>query len=243
MLREFGLSDLLILIVVDNNYESPKSNSKLVKPKNMHSELTGRIPPWPLIGFTLLYLLAALVGVFALGNKEFLIYIGVMVVLIALAIGLDRYVGLTNGLLWCLSLWGLMHMAGGLVPVPESWPIDGDKRVLYSWWLIPGRLKYDQVVHAYGFACATWGAWQCLQAGIASRAGVARSAVKPAFGFLTLCAIAGMGFGALNEVIEFVATLTVPETNVGGYVNTGWDLVSNMIGSITAAVLIWWWGR
>ena len=52
-----------------------------------------------------------------------------------------------------------------------------------------------------------------------------------------------MGFGALNEVIEFVATLTVPETNVGGYVNTGWDLVSNMIGSITAAVLIWWWGR
>ena len=47
-----------------------------------------------------------------------------------------------------------------------------------------------------------------------------------------------MGFGALNEVVEFAATLSVPETNVGGYVNTGWDLVSNLVGCITAAILI-----
>jgi hypothetical protein len=52
-----------------------------------------------------------------------------------------------------------------------------------------------------------------------------------------------MGFGAFNEVIEFAATQTVPETNVGGYVNTGWDLVSNMVGSFIAAGLIWWKGR
>ena len=107
----------------------------------MQNELSGRLPPWPLITFTLLYLAAALVGVFALGNKEFLLYIGVMVVLIGLAVWLDRYVGLSNGLLWCLSIWGLLHMAGGLVPVPDSWAIEGDKRVLYSWWLVPGRLK------------------------------------------------------------------------------------------------------
>ena len=33
-----------------------------------------------------------------------------------------------------------------------------------------------------------------------------------------------------------VATLLVPETNVGGYVNTSWDLVSNLIGAIAAAI-------
>jgi len=48
-----------------------------------------------------------------------------------------------------------------------------------------------------------------------------------------------MGLGALNEVVEFAATLLVPETNVGGYLNTGWDLVANAIGAATAALIIW----
>ena len=55
---------------------------------------------------------------------------------------------------------------------------------------------------------------------------------------LTLVTAAGMGFGAMNEVVEFIATLTMPETNVGGYVNTGWDLVSNLVGCVFAAILI-----
>ncbi|MFV1996026.1 MAG: hypothetical protein ACC661_11380 [Verrucomicrobiales bacterium] len=48
-----------------------------------------------------------------------------------------------------------------------------------------------------------------------------------------------MGFGALNEVVEFVATLTLPNTNVGGYVNTGWDLVANLLGCALAALIIY----
>jgi hypothetical protein len=55
---------------------------------------------------------------------------------------------------------------------------------------------------------------------------------------LVLCAAAGMGFGALNEVIEFIAVLTLPNTNVGGYENTGWDLVANLVGTIIAALVI-----
>jgi len=39
-------------------------------------------------------------------------------------------------------------------------------------------------------------------------------------------------------VIEFFATLLVPETNVGGYVNTGWDLVANMAGGLVAAIAV-----
>jgi hypothetical protein len=47
-----------------------------------------------------------------------------------------------------------------------------------------------------------------------------------------------MGLGALNEVIEFAVTLSVPETNVGGYINTGWDLVANSVGAVGAATII-----
>jgi hypothetical protein len=53
----------------------------------------------------------------------------------------------------------------------------------------------------------------------------------------------GMGLGAANEVVEFVITLIVPDTNVGGFVNTGWDLVSNMTGAVGACVIIRFWNR
>jgi hypothetical protein len=39
-------------------------------------------------------------------------------------------------------------------------------------------------------------------------------------------------------VVEFVATLLLPKTNVGGYENTGWDLVSNAVGA-AFAILCW----
>ena len=191
-------------------------------------------------GFTGLYTAVAAVAASSRGNSEFLLYIVVMLVLGAAALAVHVRVDLGLGLLWALSIWGLLHMAGGLVPVPESWPINGDVRVLYSWWLVPGRLKYDQVVHAYGFGVTTCVCWRCLRSMLAARGS---GPVRPTFGMLLLCAAAGMGFGALNEVVEFAATLLVPETNVGGYENTGWDLVANMVGSFTAAAGIWLWSR
>jgi hypothetical protein len=81
----------------------------------------------------------------------------------------------------------------------------------------------------------TWILWQLLRRSWAAR----NIELQPTLGLMVLCATAGMGFGALNEVVEFFATLTVPETNVGGYENTGWDLVANAVGCILAAASIW----
>jgi Predicted membrane protein (DUF2238) len=189
----------------------------------------------PVAAFTFGYLAIALTAGLRAGNSEFLFYIGVMLVLIGVVAAVNRAVELTTGTLWALSLWGLAHMAGGLVVVPSGWPVNAESRVLYSLWLIPGRMKYDQVVHAYGFGVTTWVCWQGLKSAVRKKSGRAPS---PTFGLLALAAAAGLGFGALNEVVEFVATLTMPETNVGGYVNTGWDLVSNTVGALTAIVLI-----
>ena len=122
-------------------------------------------------------------------------YIVVMVLLGAAIYLVHRRVSLSPGVLWCLSIWGLLHMAGGLVPVPESAPIGGPVRVLYSLWLIPGALKYDQMVHAYGFGVATWMCWQALSFGFRKTHGFTPD---PTFGLLTLCAAAGMGLGAFT---------------------------------------------
>lgn len=192
----------------------------------------------PVALFTAAYLVAASAAAYVRGNREFVFYIAVMLLLIGLLAYLDRRIGFSAALLWALSVWGLAHMAGGLVNLPQSWSFDGEHRVLYSWWIIPHRLKFDQVVHAYGFGVSTWACWQGLRSALAGLLQRPATAIRPTLGLLTLCALGGMGCGAGNEVVEFIATLTMPDTNVGGYENTGWDLVSNLIGCVAAAVLI-----
>ena len=189
----------------------------------------------PLAAFTALYMLSAVAGSMAQGNKEFVFYIVVMLVLIGAVMLVHRAGKLTAALLWALSIWGLLHMAGGLVPLPKGWPYNGDQAVLYSWWIIPQRLKYDQIVHAYGFGVTTWVCWHCLKSAMRRGFGIQ---LRPTFGLLALSTAAGVGFGALNEVVEFIAVLTIPNTNVGGYENTGWDLVANLLGASATALII-----
>ena len=50
--------------------------------------------------------------------------------------------------------------------------------------------------------------------------------------------MAGLGVGGLNEIIEFIATVIMPETGVGGYVNTSLDLVADLIGALIALIYI-----
>ncbi|HUF63449.1 MAG TPA: DUF2238 domain-containing protein [Verrucomicrobiales bacterium] len=191
----------------------------------------------PVLIFTAIYMAAAIAGAIASGNREFIIYIGVMLVLIPSILAVHRKYPLTPPLFWAFSVWGLLHMAGGLLPIPQGWFHQGPHAVLYSWWLVPGYLKYDQVTHAYGFGITSWLCWHVIKSSLRSPDG---SPVRPTPGILLLCAAAGMGFGAFNEVIEFTATRILPDTNVGDYENTGWDLVSNLVGSVIAALIIRW---
>ncbi|MFM2296431.1 MAG: hypothetical protein RL117_138 [Verrucomicrobiota bacterium] len=191
----------------------------------------------PLALFTSCYMTLAAVGTQVTGNREFVFYLITMLILIAIVLMVHHRIVFLTSQLWALSLWGLLHMAGGLCPAPSSWPIDGGQGVLYSLWLIPDLLKYDQLVHAYGFGITTWICWHALSYQLQHHA---PAWPFPSSGRLTLAAAAGMGFGALNEVIEFIAVLLLPRTNVGGYINTGWDLVFNLIGCLIACFLIRW---
>lgn len=167
------------------------------------------------------YAVLLAVGV-ASGNGQVPIYAGFMAVLFAAVIATDRMVGFSGAVLWGLAVWGLLHMCGGLVPA-------GHGRVLYEVWLLP-VLRFDHVVHAVGFGFAAVACWQAAQ----RVSGGAFSGWRA----LPVVVLGGTGLGALNEMVEFLITRLVAGTNVGGFENTGWDLVANLAGSLVAAVAV-----
>ena len=183
-----------------------------------------------------LYLVAAFSAAVTQQNWEFLkVYIPFFVIVAGVVALMHARVNFSNFLLWCFAFWGAVHFAGGLVRLPDGWNFDGENQVLYSWWVAGQWLKYDHCVHTFGFGACTWLTWEALRASVQQRLG---RKLFPSLGMIALCIFAGMGLGALNEIIEFIAVLIIPETNVGGYVNTGWDLVANLTGCLFAGILI-----
>lgn len=123
-------------------------------------------------------------------------------------------------------------MAGGTVPMSVG---AGDGAgVLYGYRAAAWLPRYDQIVHAAGFFAASLACFDVLWA-MVGRVG---SRTGSRLGLGVCAALMGCGLGALNEVLEFWITLVLPEHNVGGYVNTGWDLVSNLVGCVAAAVVV-----
>lgn len=159
----------------------------------------------------------ALVGLGAVTSNSQTLYYAVLVpVLLLLIAYLDSRQPFSDLVLWGLALWAVMHMAGGLVPA------SGD-RVLYNVWLLP-FVRFDHLVHAIGFGFA----------GLAFREGV-RTSLSSATSGAAIVWIGGLGIGALNEMVEFLITKVSPDTNIGGFDNTGWDLVANLVGASIAA--------
>jgi len=188
-----------------------------------------------ILAFSISYLALAASVIVARRNLEFLLNLVVMTLIIVAVLAVHRRAGLGAALLWNFSVWGLLHMIGGLAPIPQGRHAADTTGVAYNWRIIPGYLKYDQVVHAYGVGLVTWFCWQALSHRVRSDDA---SPLRPTLGIVSLCATAGMGFGALNEVVEFFAVLTLPQTNVGDYRNTGWDLVANLIGAVFTATIL-----
>ena len=117
-------------------------------------------------------------------------------------------------------------MAGGSVI------IDGDVLYKLPLWHVFGTgewtiFKYDQVIHAYGFFTATLVVYQLIKPYL--------NKITNWKVVLVIVALAGMGLGVVNEIVEFIAVISIPDTNVGGYVNTSLDLVFNSIGAFLAA--------
>jgi len=190
--------------------------------------LTGR--QWFVTLFTLAYTGGFAVYYTLIRDYEFLWYIATLLLFFFLILFTIHRTGLTITVLWALSVWGLLHMMGGGVPVGDS--------VLYAYVVYPlygtgesAIIKFDQIVHAYGFAVTALTLFTTF-----------RPHWKGSIGLLAFAvALGAMGLGAVNEIVEFAAVVTIPDTGVGGYFNTGLDLVANAIGAI--AVSVWLYVR
>ncbi|MDB5264873.1 MAG: putative rane protein [Parcubacteria group bacterium] len=176
------------------------------------------------VAFSVLYAVTAGVVFYMRGNTEFLGYVAVIVMVLLVGGCVLAKECVPIWLIWMLAIVGLLHMLGALVYV------NGD--VLYNYVPFPIEnptgltiIKMDQIIHTYGTATAALLVFFFLQ----RAPGHSRTTL------IIVTILAACGVGALNEIIEFTAKLTVPNTDVGGYYNTSMDLVINLLGSIIGA--------
>lgn len=175
--------------------------------------------------FVLSYYSIGLVMALADQNLEFLFYGAIMALIMGAVVWMDTRSPFSQFALWGMAIWGLVHLAGGIVPIPEAITEPGRPETLYNMRLFPWFPKMDQIVHTYGFAIATLLSYEALCAHY-------KRALPIGIPVAAQLIFIATGLGALNEVIEFTAVLLMPHTNVGGYINTGWDMVCNLTGSI-----------
>ena len=182
----------------------------------------------PIFVIFLTFLVIYSIYFYSINNIEFLIYIGVVVFFFLLIIFTNRRVKYPNSILWGLMIWAFLHLSGGglylgetrlyelmLIPLSENYPI----------------FRFDQLVHMFGFGVTTLLVFHLLKP-------LLKSELKRWTAISIVVVMAGLGFGALNEIVEFIATVLSPSTGVGGYINTSLDLVSNLIGAILAMIYI-----
>lgn len=164
--------------------------------------------------FTLTYAAAFTVFGAAAGQRRVVAYLLVLGVTAAIACAAHRVARFTPAVCWALSLAGLLHLIGGLVPSPQA-----GAPVFYETWLLPGALKYDQAVHATVSAVLAFAAWQLVGRRIPQAACVA------------------FALGLANEAFEYASALRFHDAYVGGFENTYWDVVFNAVG--IAAASLW----
>lgn len=183
---------------------------------------------YPILIIDLLVILFFIILFLSKKNYEFMIYVAIIIFFLLLIFFTNSKVNYSNGVLWGLSFWAFLHMSGGgiyisgtrlydiiLIPISETYQI----------------FKYDQFVHIVGFGVATFVMYEILKP-------ILKTDIKKFTALSIIIVFAGLGVGALNEIIEFLATVITPETGVGGYLNTSLDLVSNLIGALIALLII-----
>jgi hypothetical protein len=159
---------------------------------------------------------------FLTGSSSIPFYLGWMVVAALVVLRLDHRQPFSPLVLGGLTLWGFMHLAGGQLPVGDG--------ILYEQQVL-SFLRYDQLTHAIGFGFAGLAVREQFHPWMPN---------PPRAAVAAITFLGGVAIGGINELLEFLLTRVVPDTAVGGFENTGWDLVANTVGSVVAA---WWAAR
>lgn len=163
-------------------------------------------------------------------NMEFLGYLGIVLILGIIIISLKNVLKIEISEIWALSFFGFAHIMGGLI-------LFSNGTNLYQQILIDVInngggyviLKTDQVIHCLGY-----GTLGFILFGVFSRI-LHKSTSKGLILFISI--LVAVGFGALNEVIEFIVVLLTPFNGVGDLYNMGLDLIFNLMGAVVGSVI------
>ena len=168
-------------------------------------------------GYTTFWLVYGL----TVGSKLAIPYFVEMIALGWLILRLDQRHAFTTVTLVGLSMWGFLHMIGGILTIGDA--------TLYETWLLP-FLRWDHVVHAVGFG---FGGIAMLEVFLPWMTTPPTPAAAAWVAFMGTAAV-----GAINETIEFIASQVLPFANIGDQTNTSLDLVSNAVGGLAAAWIV-----
>ena len=146
-------------------------------------------------------------------------YLAWMVFALGLLMYVDGLVRFSTHVLVLLCIVGFCHMAGANLDISGA--------ILYRqvWF---GFIGYDHLVHGFGLGTAGLAVWEATRRMLTADGGM-RAAVVVILG--------ANAVGAIIEIGEYLATLTLPDVRVGAYANNMQDLIANLLGSLVAA---WW---
>jgi len=182
---------------------------------------------YPLVAVNLFTILFFGINFLSSKNHEFLVYIGGIIFLFVAVWTTVKRIKYDMILLWCMSIAGFFHMAG--------WWFTYKWVIWYQSIVIPlskeyELIKYDQLIHILGSFTMTI-LWYNI--------------LKPHLKKANLWIITGiiiiliwMWFWAVNEFVEFLVYLHIPENAVGWYLNTSIDTSANLIWAILAVIFI-----
>lgn len=185
-------------------------------------------PYWPIVVFCCSYLLLGGLYFAQDFNLEFVIYIAVIFIIFAGVFATLRYTQFPVWMLWLLSFWGIMHVAGGALPTDDG--------VLFSYRIYPFLdnggdffiLKYDQVVHFVLYGLVALMSYHVLR--------VPLNIKNKTFLVALAAVLLSLGVSSLNEIMEFLIAVNLERNGVGGYENAMLDLIFNFSGALIASI-------
>ena len=183
---------------------------------------------WPVVIFLICFMALFTILFAVKKNYEFLIYVVVVIFFAVLVVVSNKRMKYRLYELWLLTAWAMLHMSGGfvyikgirlydiiLIPLSQTYPV----------------FRYDQFVHIFGFFVATLIVYRLLTPYLKTK-------IKKWTAISIVIVMAGLGFGALNEIIEFLATGILGDTGVGDLMNMSLDLVADFIGALIGLIFI-----
>lgn len=182
------------------------------------------------IFINLLYIIPSIYLFIMRSNMEFIAYVAIVLLIGIIIISFFKKKYLKLHELYLLSVWGFLHLMGGLI-------IFSSGHNLYQLILLDiinkgggyVILKMDQLIHFYGFGLIAYIMFRVFSNKLKN------TSSNLFIGFFAV--MVAIGFGALNEVIEFIVVLSTEFNGVGDLFNMGFDLIFNLTGAIIGSII------